>query len=229
MGRGRTGGQINIKIMEENSVTLPTYSHLNIAPPLTVTVPDVPLERLRAGVGVGYAAHLGLLNLRGQSAGALAQQVYGAAIDAVGAVVPVSDGLLARLRRDEIALLSPCLPDALERLQSADSALTITDVTHGRGFLVLVGARALNVLPKVCGLNLSDTAFPDHHAAQTMLAKVRALLIRADAVQLPAYHIIVDRSLAAYVWDVLLEAAQEFDGVTISADQLKTSGVGAGL
>ncbi|MBI5669138.1 MAG: hypothetical protein HZC41_14130 [Chloroflexi bacterium] len=197
-------------------MTLPTRSHLPIALPLNVTAPDVLLERLRAGVGVGYAATLGLLNLRGYNAGTLVRQVYSTGVDTVGAVARVSDGLLAWLRRDELVLLSPGLADALDRLQaaSAESLLTLTDLTHGRGFLVLAGARAADVLPKVCSLNFSEAAFPDHRAAQAMLAKVRALILRADMAQLPVYHVIVDRSLAAYGCDVLLDAAQEFDGVT---------------
>lgn len=212
-------------------MTLTTRSSLLVTPPLAVTAPETAavFDRLCAGVGLAYADHLGLLDIRGQDASAFVRAVYGATISGVSGVIRVPHGLMAQLRRDEVILLSPDVHAALEQAVSFNSLLTLTDVTHGRGFIVLAGARAADVLAKVCALNFSDAAFPDYHAAQTMLAKVRALIIRADAAQFPVYDVIVDRSLTAYVWDVLLDSAQQFDGVKLTFDQLKTLGVGAGL
>ena len=61
-----------------------------------------------------------------------------------------------------------------------DRRVTVTSITHGRCGMLLVGSDAARVLRKVCGLDFSDKQFSDLHAAQTSLAKVRTLIIRAD-------------------------------------------------
>jgi sarcosine oxidase, subunit gamma len=99
--------------------------------------------------------------------------------------------------------------------------VTLTDITHGRAGIALVGTQARDVLAKVCGLDFSDRTFLDKHAAQTSLAKVRALIIRDDEDSLPIYKLFVDRSLASYVWDVVYDAAQEFGGVVFNYDMLR--------
>lgn len=84
------------------------------------------------------------------------------------------------------------------------------DLTHGRGHMLLFGPRASDALAKVCGLDFSDKAFPNRTCAQTSLAKVKTLIVRLDEGETPAYHLIIDRSLAAYVWDVVFDAIQEY-------------------
>lgn len=146
-----------------------------------------------------------LLHIRGKAAA----QILNADSLAIGSTVEITDGLLVRLRRDEFVLLSADVRAANEHVtrQIGELHVTVTDITHGRGSITLGGHRALDVLAKVCALDFADSKFPNHHAAQTSLAKVRTLIIRDDMRETPAYHIIVDRSLVAYVWDVVADAA----------------------
>ncbi len=148
----------------------------------------------------------GLLHIRGKAA----EQVLNAAAMAVGDVLKTDEGLLVRLRRDEFVLLTEEVNAATERIaqQIGDQHVTLTDITHGRGGMTLSGKRVNDVLAKVCALDFGK--FVNYHAAQSSLAKVRALIIRHDGGDLPTHHIIVDRSMAAYVWDVVWDAAQEF-------------------
>lgn len=131
----------------------------------------------------------------------------------IGDVVGLpGEGMLVRLRRDEFLLLAADGLTSLERLDGLieDCHVTVTDITHGRCALHLVGIGAVRVLRKLCGLDFSDKAFPVNHAAQTSLAKVRTLIIRADFRVRQFYLLIVDRSLGQYVWDVVADAMQEF-------------------
>ena len=206
-------------------MTLPTHSQIPIAAPLAGTASASGEKRqishLGESVGLTIIADQGLLHIRGQDSRAMLQTVYGVEMTTVGSVARVSDGPLACLRSDEFVLVTPDIHDALTRLQSAASAnlFTLTDITHGRSIILIAGARATDVLAKVCGLDFSEKAFPDMHAAQTMLAKVRALIIRVDRDQAPAYHLIVERSLAEYVWEILQDAAQEFGSFMLSNSQ----------
>ena len=104
--------------------------------------------------------------------------------------------MLIRTRTDEFVLLTGgSIPE--------DIGLTVTDITHGRGVLRAQGPDTARMLSKVCGLDFSEGAFPDYHAAQSSLAKVKALIIRRDEDNLPTFLIVSDRSLTAYVSDVV--------------------------
>lgn len=160
------------------------------------------------------SATRGLVEILGRQAEGPIRQTYGDAPAAPGDVWASGDGALVRLTQDEFALLladQSQVESAVERLRGASGSahVMVTDLTHGRGQLRLGGPRAVEALQKLCGLDFSETTFPNLHAAQTSLAKVHALIVRLDE-SIPAYYLIVDRSLAAYVWAALTDAMQEF-------------------
>jgi heterotetrameric sarcosine oxidase gamma subunit len=210
-------------------MSLSTSSPHPVDPPVVADAEsgttDEMRRRLQTGVGLAAVNDRGLLNIRGRAAPALLQGHYGVDLHGVGVVQPVPDGVLACLRPDGFVLLTPTIHAAQAALEATAGAglLTLTDLTHGRSFMLLAGRHATDVLAKVCALDFSDRQFPDCHAAQTVLAKVRALIIRVDAEGVPAYSLIVDRSLGPYVWGVVA-AAQEFGGFTMQAAALQTSG-----
>ena len=180
------------------------------------TLSSLPIaSALKAVTGAGDGAlTLGeitgrtLLHIRGGESETDARQ----SAQKIGDVMALADGLLARLRHDEFVLFAYDGRASLMRLEmmSASRHVTVTDITHGRCGLLLAGEGAAEVLRKVCGLDFGDKAFPNFYAAQTSLAKVRTLIIRADINDTPAYGLFVDRSLARYVWDVVYDAGQEF-------------------
>ena len=188
-------------------MTLLTKSGL----PLTSPLPD------SGTIGTPHSVELtdlsttqGLVHVLGRHAEATITQVYGSAPTSPGDVWSFGEGVLARLTQDEFTLLLTSqgqVESTVERLREASGGarITITDLTHGRGQFRLSGPRAVEVLHKLCGLDFSDSAFPGLHAAQTSFAKVRALIVRLDGSK-PAFHLIVDRSLAAYVRAALADA-----------------------
>lgn len=197
-------------------MVLTTFADLPIASPLTAEPSNLPPEQqahaARAGGGLGEIGDRALLHLRGSGI----EEALGLGEMKIGAVRAVDDGLLIRLRRDEFVLLTGAGEAALAHLTQMIDAqpITLTDITYGRCGILLVGARAADVLPKVCGLDFRQ--FPDRYAAQTSLAKVRTLIVRADIDGVPAYGLFVDRSLAAYVWEIVADAAQEFGAIVCS-------------
>lgn len=149
----------------------------------------------------------GLIDIRGRDLGGVFQMIR------IGNAKRVDNGVLARLTPEQYLLLAGANVDVAAdwlRIEAGDSRVTITDVTHGYGHIRLVGDCVQDVLPKICGLDFANSAFPNHHAAQSSLAKVRTLIMRLDDENLPAYHLIVSASLAVYVWGVVSDAMQEF-------------------
>lgn len=76
----------------------------------------------------------------------------------------------------------------------------------GTYWFQLTGDAAAEGFSRLCGVDLSLAAFTDLTVAQTLLARVSAVIIRADGPRGPSYHIVGDISLASYVWDVLVTA-----------------------
>lgn len=201
---------------------LPTFSDLPIASPLGDLIPKQSVALGATALGLGELCGRALLHLRGNDAETVLQ-TPGLNI---GGVAVQPDGLLARLRRDEYLLLTRIPQEAFGWLQSAigSQRVTLTDITHGRCVLMLTGKDVREVLTKVCALDFSDAQFPNLYAAQTSLAKVRTLIIRVDVEQTPAYGLVVDRSLAAYVWDVMFDAMQEFGGMALDRESVNHLG-----
>lgn len=206
-------------------IVLPTLSDLPIASPLVGgnEVSDSAEQTVRLGEICGRT----LLHLRGAEAES-ALRLSSMGIGDVAAIES-EEGLLARLRRDEFVLLVRDGWATSDRLAAliGQARVTLTDITHGRSGLLLVGAgtSAPDILRKVCALDSSDAAFPHLHAAQTSLAKVRTLIIRADIDTTPAYGLFVDRSLAQYVWNVVYDAGLEFGIRRLDLDNTRARGL----
>ena len=105
---------------------------------------------------------------------------------------------------------------------ASDQFVTITDVTHGRAEIRVIGSASQELLSKVCGLDFHPSAFPNETAKQSSLAKTTQLIIRCDIGELSAFSIIGAQSLGPYVWDTLMEAGREFGIVPIGSVALAT-------
>ncbi len=160
-----------------------------------------------------------LLHVQGQGALDTLSRLFGDGPLAPGAVWRSSSGLVVALRRDVGLVLAPpanAQAAGARLAAAAQEQLTIVDMTHGRGLMALstspgqAGTTAEAVLSQLCGLDFSGRAFPNGRAAQTSLAKVRALIVRDDVHAARRYLLAVDRSHAAYVWDAIIDAMQEF-------------------
>jgi heterotetrameric sarcosine oxidase gamma subunit len=199
-------------------------SEISFRSPLAGILDSYPigsLEQVRSRVGLADAAGHGLVRIRGLSAESALRSVWDAVPAATGEVTSVREGALARLRPDEFLFMALTPSAEIGALATRIAAsphselLTVTDVTHGHGLLQLLGPRAPDVLPKLCGLDFDDAVLPDRHVAQTSLAKIAALILRLDVSSNRAYWIMVERSLAAYVWETVWAAMQEFEGVRL--------------
>ena len=103
---------------------------------------------------------------------------------------------------------------------ASEQFVTVTEVTHGRAEIRVIGPASQELLSKVCGLDFHPSAFPNETAKQSSLAKTTQLIIRRDIGELPAFSIIGVQSLGPYVWDTMMEAGREFEVVPIGSAAL---------
>lgn len=131
----------------------------------------------------------------------------------------VDGGLLVRLGAEEHLLLPPSDGgDATIRglIETYDSEQPdgVYDLPRrdSHAWLRVTGIHAAKMFAKLCGVDLRPDAFAVQSVAQTQVARVSAIIIRADCGVVPAYHLLFDTASAVYVWDCLTDAAREFDG-----------------
>jgi len=101
--------------------------------------------------------------------------------------------------------------EAAALFQALDTtARSAVDVSDLRAEFELAGPRAVDVLRKGCGIDLHPRAFGPGDCALTALARVRVGIRQVDGR--PAYRVLVERSVAPYLWDWLVDAMREFIG-----------------
>jgi sarcosine oxidase subunit gamma len=129
-----------------------------------------------------------------------------------------TDGSLCLvLAASEVILLSPLGGDG-GKFQDLHDSWRLDDGERtypmlrrdSQAWLVVTGAKAPEMLAKICGIDFRLNKFPDLSIAQTSVAKISAIVTRADLGSTPAFHILADSASALYFFDCLIDAAQEF-------------------
>lgn len=153
--------------------------------------------------------------IEGAAAAAMLAEAWDLPELGIGAGAEAGPGQVYRLRPDLFFVHTPARAQA-ETVQYLAACcrqrrdlITVTDVTHGRAELRLVGESAPALLSRLCGLDFAPVAFPNLAARFTSLAKTRQLIIRRDEGGVRAYAMIGGRSLGAYLLATMLEAGQD--------------------
>ncbi len=186
-----------------------------------------PLAALAIGAGADPApagAEVGLvlaeggpraqLALRGDAA----EPAFSGAVEAALGVAPPSEpNTVAGADDAHILWLGPdewlavftagreaAVGAALEEALCGVHAL-VSDVSHSRGVISLLGARAREVLAKGCSLDLHPSVFGPGRCAQSTFARCHVLVHQRD--ETPAFDLYVHRSFMEYAWAWLVDAA----------------------
>ena len=80
---------------------------------------------------------------------------------------------------------------------------------------MVCGEYSAQLFSKLCAVDLRYHKFSDMSVAQTVVARVNAIIVRRDLTDTPGYFVLTDSSLAEYLWDCLADAMQEFQGRVI--------------
>jgi sarcosine oxidase subunit gamma len=90
------------------------------------------------------------------------------------------------------------------------------------GWFMVTGSAAPEMFAKICGVDLRPHKFALGQIAQTSLAKMSGIVIRADLGPVPAYHLLADIASAEYLWGAVLDAMGEFGGRPVGLAALRT-------
>ena len=163
--------------------------------------PEIEAEGVRQGVGLQDVSAIGKLDLKGKDVGQL-----------LGGLAPQNHLSILRLTPEHALLLTapgrqgPVAEALLHALSQRPCCAHLTDVTSALSAFALVGPRAREVLVRLTSLDLRPRALPDGGSIQGGLATIHVVILRQDWGRLPAYHLLVQREVGEYSWDVIRQA-----------------------
>jgi sarcosine oxidase subunit gamma len=88
-------------------------------------------------------------------------------------------------------------------------------------WFMVTGSSAPEMFAKICGIDLRSHKFAQGRVAQTSLAKMSGIVIRADLGPVPAFHLLADIASAEYLWGAVLDAMAEFGGAPVGLTALR--------
>jgi heterotetrameric sarcosine oxidase gamma subunit len=174
---------------------------------------EAEVSAAQRGVVLADETPNGKLSIEGLEAAAVVRETLETTELAVGDGAATWPDSVYRLRADLFFVSTP--PDgvrgARDRLtaQASDRFVTVTDITHGRSEVRLIGPSTRELLSRLCALDLHPSVFPDRAVRQTSVAKTTQMVIRRDIGATTAFTLIGPRSLGAYLWDAIVQAGQD--------------------
>ena len=122
-------------------------------------------------------------------------------------------GLVMSLSHREFWLLQPVGEASSDRPASDAVASGVWPLycQHSHAWLQLAGEPRAQVMAKLCGVDLSEAAFPLGSVAQTQAARVSVIIAaHQNENNQPVFSIFVDQSLARYLWQAMEDAMGEW-------------------
>lgn len=181
------------------------------------------------------AAHLGLVDLstlprsgfKGAGAPDWATSQGVNLPDAPNRAIRQSDhSLVARLSQQELLILADInanstLINSLNQQQLPAQTYSLPRA-DSHSWLTLTGSTAAEMLAKICAVDLRPQQFAQGQVAQTSVAKINAVVIRQDMGSTLCFHILSDIAATEFLWDCLLDAMAEYQGVAIGVAALRS-------
>jgi sarcosine oxidase, subunit gamma len=88
---------------------------------------------------------------------------------------------------------------------------------HSHAWFAIEGEAAPELLSKLCAVDFRPHRFDDLSIAQTSVARLNAIVLRADVEDRLTYHVLADSASAVYLLACLRDSAEEFGGSVMNA------------
>jgi sarcosine oxidase subunit gamma len=89
-------------------------------------------------------------------------------------------------------------------------------------WFMVTGEKSAEMFAKICGVDLRPRHCPVGTIAQTSIAKMSGIIVRADLGQTLAYHLLADIASADYLWACVEDAIAEYDGGIVGLAALRS-------
>ena len=122
-------------------------------------------------------------------------------------------GLVMSLSHREFWLLQPDSEASIGRPASEAVAAGVWPFycQHSHAWLQLAGEPRAEIMAKLCGVDLSEAAFPLGSVAQTQAARVSVIIAaHQNENDHTVFSMFVDQSLARYLWEAIEDAMGEW-------------------
>lgn len=175
------------------------------------------ISAARQGLSLADVSSRGKLVVEGITSEEIVDVTFGGPTLDVGSGSSVKDIHVYRLRTDLYYVSTfPGEEDATHNLLTEaalrqSELVTITDITHGRAELCMIGSESAELLSRLCGIDFRSASFPNLTARQSSVAKTSQIIVRQDIGDLPAFSVIGARSLGEYLWDTIMKAGQDLN------------------
>lgn len=83
---------------------------------------------------------------------------------------------------------------------------------HSHAWFAIQGETSPAMLAKLCAVDLRPRRFEDLAIAQTSVARLSSIVLRADTHGRLTYHLLADSASSAYMLSCLVDSAREFKG-----------------
>ena len=83
---------------------------------------------------------------------------------------------------------------------------------HSHAWFAVQGEAAPDMLSKLCAIDFRPHRFDELTIAQTSVARLNAIVLRADVEDCLTYHVLADSASAVYLMSCLKDSAEEFGG-----------------
>ena len=91
-------------------------------------------------------------------------------------------------------------------VELAGAPHSLVDVSHRSVAIAIKGLQAAALINHGCALDLAPAAFPAGMCTRTLFEKAEIILWRVEE---HTYHVEIERSVAPYVWRMLIEARED--------------------
>lgn len=142
-------------------------------------------------------------------------------------LITQSDGSqVARLSATEYMILGG-LQDFGERIAQLEKAWVMNDQLNyllprqdSHAWFQITGVYLAPIMAKICAVDLSPDVFTIGQVVQSSVARINAIIMNVSDEKTSKFNILCDRTMALYLWDVVLDAMQEFNGEVLGINAL---------
>ena len=171
--------------------------------------------------------HLSRVGFRGADAAAYLQQQGYNTPEVPNTLTVQSDGsVVGRLSATEYLVLGT-LKDFGEKVTALEASWQMNEQLNyllprqdSHAWFMITGQFIVPVMAKLCGVDLSEHAFKTGQIAQTSVARINAIVFNVSDESCPKFSILCDRAASLYMWEVLQDAMDEFQGKVIGINSL---------